>query len=173
MEKWEIDPISTPFTTYNKGSVKRILNKIASKPRVMSYNMRNQENKNIVPWVITYGPGAKQTREFVLQGSKILDKSPIWRDLGARVMICTRRASNLRYLLYKCKAISLSVLGESKGTLPCGVKRCLSCNLINPINTVNSTTTGNSRCTSRCLVYMAECIFCKKQYVGNTTQKFA
>ena len=93
-------------------------------------------------------------------------------------MICTRRASNLRDLLYKRKAISLYILGESKGTIPCGVKRCLSCNLINPINTVNSTTTGNafrinckSSCTSRCLVYMAECIFCKKQYVGNTTQK--
>ena len=175
-----LDELADDFiiSGYNKGSVKRILNKIASKPRVLSYNMRNQENKNIVPWVITYGPGAKQTREFVLQGSKILDKSPIWRDLGARVMICTRRASNLRDLLYKRKAISLSLLGERKGTLPCGVNRCLSCNLINPINTVNSTTTGNSfrincksSCTFRCLVYMAECIFCKKQYVGNTTQK--
>ena len=160
---------------YNRESVTRILNKIASKPRVLSYNKRNQENKNIVPWIITYRPGAKQTREFVLQGSKILDKSPIWRDLGARVMICTRRASNLRDLLYKRKAISLSILGD---TIPCGVKRCLSSILINPINTVNSTTTGNafrinckSSCTSRCLVYMAECIFCKKQYVGNTTQK--
>ncbi|KAL9976657.1 hypothetical protein ACROYT_G013980 [Oculina patagonica] len=115
-----LDELADAFiiSGYNRGSVKRILNKIASKPRVLSYNMRNQENKNIVPWVITYGPGAKQTREFVLQGSKILDKSPIWRDLGAPVMICTRRASNLRDLLYKRKAISLSVPGLMREDYP-------------------------------------------------------
>ena len=46
-----LDELADAFiiSGYNKGSVKRILNKIASKPRVLSYNMRNQENKNIVP----------------------------------------------------------------------------------------------------------------------------
>ena len=83
-----------------------------------------------------------------------------------------------RDLLYKRKAFSLSVPGENKGTSLCGVKRCLSCKLVNPITTVTSTTTGNcyrincnATCISRCLVYLAECTVCKKQYVGNTTQQ--
>ena len=118
---------------------------------------------------ITYGPDAGQTREFVQQDSKILNKSPVWRDLGARVMVCTRRSANLRDLLYKRKAFSLSVHGENKGTSPRGVKRCLSCKLVNPVTTVTSTTTSNcyrincnATCISRCLVYLAECTVCKK-----------
>ena len=92
-------------------------------------------------------------------------------------MVCTRRSANLRNLLYKRKAFSLSVPGENKSTSQCGVKRCLSCKLVNPITTVTSTTTGNcyrincnATCICRCLVYLAECTVCKKQYVGNTTQ---
>ena len=30
----------------------------------------------------------------------------------------------------------------------------------------------SASCTSTCLVYLAECIHCGKQYVGNTTQLF-
>ena len=93
-------------------------------------------------------------------------------------MVCTRTSANLRVLLYKRKAFSVSVPGENKGTSPCGVKRCLPCKLVNPITTVTSTTTSNcyrincnATCISRCLVYLAECTVCKKQYVGNTTQQ--
>ena len=46
------------------------------------------------------------------------------------------------------------------------------------ITTVTSTTTSNwyrinfnATCISRCLVYLAECTVCKKQYVGNANQQ--
>lgn len=178
--KLRLDELADAFTIsgYNKGLVRRILSKVASKPRVLSYTKRNRDDKIIVPWIITHGPGADETRSFVHLGSKILGKSSVWKDLGVKVMVCTRRACNLKDILFKRKAISLSVPGENKGTSSCGRSRCLSCGLVNPITTVTST--SNSRCyrincsatcISRCLVYLAECIHCGKQYVGNTTQQ--
>ena len=74
-----LDELADAFiiSGFNKGSVNRTLSKIVSKSRVLSYNTRKPDDKVIVPWVmITYGPGARQTREFVQQGSKILNKSP-------------------------------------------------------------------------------------------------
>ena len=92
-------------------------------------------------------------------------------------MACTRRAPNLRDRLFKRKSISLSVPDEHKGTSSCGRSRCLSCQLINSAITITSTADGrryrincSATCTSRCLVYLAECVHCGKQYVGNTTQ---
>ena len=164
---------------YNKGSVKRILDKVAAKPRVLSYNKnnRNDNDKIIVPWVITYGPGVEETRSFVQHGSKILNKSSTWKDIGARVMICTRRAPKPGDRLFKRKSISLSVPGEHKGTSSCGRSRCLSCQLINSATTITSTSDGrryhinySATCTSKCLVYLAEFVHSGKQYVGNTTQ---
>ena len=72
--KLRLDELADAFiiSGYNKGSVNRILSKIVSKSRVLSYNMRKPDDKVIVPWVITYGPGARQTREFVQQGSNHL-----------------------------------------------------------------------------------------------------
>ena len=125
----------------NKGSVKRILDKVAAKPRVLSYNKknRNDNGKIIVPWVITYGPGVEETRPFVQHGSKILNKSSTWKDIGARVMVCTRRAPNLRDRLFKRKSVSLSVPGEHKGTSSCERGRFLSCQPINCATTITST----------------------------------
>ena len=79
-----LDELTDAFIAsgYNKGSVKRILDKIAAKPRVLSYNKKNRNDKIIVPWVITYGPGVEETRSFVQHGSKILNKSSTWKDTG-------------------------------------------------------------------------------------------
>ena len=59
---------------YNKESVRRILSKIVSKPR-----------GKIVPWVVTHGPGAKKTRDFVQLGTKIMNKSEVWKELGQKL----------------------------------------------------------------------------------------
>ena len=176
-----LDELSDAFiiSGYNKGSDKRILDKVAAKPRVLSYNKknRNDNDKIIVPWVITYGPSVEETRSFVQHGSKILNKSTTWKDIGGRVMVCTRRTPNLRDRLFKRKSISLSVPGEHKGTSSCRRSRCLSCQLINYATTITSTSKGHryrincsATCTSRCLVYLAECVHCGKQYVRSTTQ---
>ena len=79
-----LDELTDAFIAsgYNKGSVKCILDKIAAKPRVLSYNKKNRNDKIIVPWVITYGPGVEETRSFVQLGSKILNKSSTWKDTG-------------------------------------------------------------------------------------------
>ena len=88
-----------------------------------------------------------------------------------------RRAPNLKNCWFKRKLISLSVPGEHKGTSSCGRSRCLSCKHINSATTITSPSSGRSyrincsaTCTSRCLVNLAECVHCGKQYVGNTTQ---
>ena len=68
------------ISSYNEGSVKRILNKIALKSLVLSCNKKNRNDKIIGPWVITYGPSIEETRSFVLHGSKILNKSSVWKN---------------------------------------------------------------------------------------------
>ena len=92
-------------------------------------------------------------------------------------MLCSRRAPNLKDILYKRKHFSLSVPGEGLGTHPCGSNRCASCGLTTSSDTFTSTSDGRTysvrcraTCTSRCVVYLATCIYCHIQYVGNTTQ---
>ena len=57
--------------------------------------------------------------------------------------------------------------------------RCLTCNNIRETDSFECSTDGKQynvnhrlNCDSKCVVYLLACKVCKKQYVGETTDKF-
>ena len=70
-------------------------------------------------------------------------------------------------------------LERTVGSYKCGKKRCEVCDVISETDTFSSTVTGESfkinhrfNCNDKCLVYLATCKICNKQYTGQTTDSF-
>ena len=68
---------------------------------------------------------------------------------------------------------------RTKGSCKCGSRRCEVCLNVNETLTFTSTVAGETyiinhkfNCNGRCLVYLLTCNCCKKQYVGQTVDKF-
>ena len=79
---------------------------------------------------------------------------------------------NLKSYLVRAK---LPPLVREKGCK----KRCLTCNNIRGTDSFECSTDGKQykvnhrlNCDSKCVVYLLTCKVCKKQYVGETTDKF-
>ena len=85
-----------------------------------------------------------------------------------------RRPPNLRTLLVRAQFAQKQQLSY-KGNSRCRQVRCKTCWHIQPIKTFKSSVTGKTypiKATANCktanVVYVIECIKCKKQYVGET-----
>ena len=70
-------------------------------------------------------------------------------------------------------------LERTVGSYKCGKKRCELCDVISETDIFPSTVTGESfkinhrfNCNDKCLVYLATCEICNKQYTGQTTDSF-
>ena len=81
---------------------------------------------------------------------------------------------NLRDLLVSA-TLKPPHLEEANGSLPCGSKRCLTCQHIRSGTTVKSSSTGrtfNIRATANCkssnVIYLIQCTLCNMQYIGET-----
>ena len=105
--------------TFFKGSgfpislVDEILGKVANLDRCLQYKDRNQEcqNKIVVPWVSTFGPGDKELRKFVKEANSTLNMSPLFNAHSSQnpvVNVVTRRAANLKDMLFNQKQICLN-----------------------------------------------------------------
>ena len=97
--------------------------------------------------------------------------------MGARVLLSYRCGPNLRDILYQRRRISTSSASQSYGSFPCGNRGCLTCEVMTgeggfvcSVTSVTYTTNCRATCASKCVVYLATCSICGKQYVGNTTQ---
>lgn len=85
-----------------------------------------------------------------------------------------RQPPNLKSLLVRAK-LSQSFSVESKGCFKTHSKRCVTCSALKETTFVQSHYTGqkfklfhNITCDSVGLVYLINCLDCKKQYVGET-----
>ena len=91
-------------------------------------------------------------------------------------MISFRSSHKISSYIVRAKLYPLeSTVGSSK----CGKKRCEVCDVISETDTFSSTVTGESfkinhkfNCNDKCLVYLATCKICNKQYTGQTTDSF-
>ena len=73
----------------------------------------------------------------------------------------------------------LYTLERTVGSYKCGKKRCEVCDVISETDTFSSAVTGKSskinhnfNCNDKCLVHLATCKICNKQYTGQTTDSF-
>ena len=70
-------------------------------------------------------------------------------------------------------------LKRSVGSRQCKKRRCKVCTNVTETDTFSSTITGETlqlnhelNCDDKCLIYLLKCRVCKKQYIGETTDKF-
>ena len=93
-----------------------------------------------------------------------------------RPMISFRNSRKLSSYLVRAK---LYPYERIVGSCKCGKEICEVCSNILETDTFKSSVTGESykinhqlNCDNKCLIYLLTCGVCKKQYVGQTTDKF-
>ena len=84
-----------------------------------------------------------------------------------------KTAPSFNNILVKTKNIAL---GAPNGpTVPCNRPKCVSCQMMSGENHIKGKNkrkipTANGTCTTRNVVYHAQCVHCPKDYSGKTTQ---
>ena len=91
-------------------------------------------------------------------------------------MVSFRSARKLNSYLVRAK---LYPEERVKGSFRCGSSRCEVCVNVNETSNFTSSVTGKTYvinhkfdCNDKCLIYLLTCNCCKKQYVGQTVDKF-
>ena len=158
-----------------------IRNDVYSKERDINYRNRVTEKKFDVGWVTTFGPGYGEVKKFISRINTTLGTSPLFSEQERPVLgVVTRRAPNLRDILFSQKSICLDT-GRGSVTTRCTPKNskrvgrpCSSCDLMSEeikltIGTQILHCSGGD-CKSFNLIYCAQCTRCNKAYIGKTTQ---
>ena len=134
-------------------------------------------------WVVTYGPGHAEVRDFVEKSNKALRDSVLFRDLNTPIVgVVTRRAPNLRDLLFSQRSLCLNssqgsvttrctALGSHKVGRPCEACDCMSNEELVVFNGITYNCAGGD-CSSFNINYSAQCVQCSKLYIGKTVQAF-
>ena len=145
-------------------------------PRVLHPTERDSEDK-FTPWVVTYGPGFEEARDFSQSLNHTLDHSDTWKDRQTQpIKVIFRKAPTLQGMLFKRKKLALSCTEDSavqSGTQPCGGRGCQMCHLVSRSDCFfrsNKRISGvDGNCKSNNIIYCAVCKLCDKPYVGKTT----
>ena len=141
-----------------------IVNKIKSSERSLEKKVRDcAQSDNSIRVISTYGRD-DQLVNILKKVDKMNNK--------VNFTYVKKTGPSLHNILVRSKSIAL---GNTRGiTSPCKRKRCLACRLMSNKRKIKrrrkSYLTCKANCTSKNIIYHAECKHCKKVYVGKTTQ---
>ena len=130
-----------------------------------------------IPFVVTYHPKLKNLRKIIKDNLYLLYiNDEVKKTFTPGFMISFRSSRKISTYIVRAELYPLErPLGSSK----CGKKRCEVCDVISETDTFSGTVTGESfkinhkfNCNDKCLVYLATCKMCNKQYTGQTTDSF-
>ena len=140
-------------------------------------NKADTPRKFVTPWLMTYGPGYDETRKTAGEVNEMLKLSDTWRSspIPKILQVVTRRAPNLKDLIFRRKALALNGVVGDDMMIPCGMGRCQTCLLVEdsgPLKFTGKTfqTTGGS-CKSSSIIYCMQRKLCSIVYVGKTTDR--
>ena len=133
--------------------------------------------KKGVPFVVTYHPKLKNLSKIIKGNLYLLYMNDEVKKTFTPSPMISFRSS--------CKTSNFTVTAElhpverTVRSYKCGKKRCEVWEVISETGTFSSTVTGENfkinhkfNCTDKCLVYLATCKICNKQYTGQTTDSF-
>ena len=139
--------------------------------------VRQRDPRKGVPFVLTYQPLFKSISKIINKNLNLLYMDNEVKKLFTPIrMISFRNARKTNNNMIRAK---LHPEERTKGSFKCGNKCCEAC--LNVIETSNfaSTVAGETyiinhklNCNDKGLVYLLICNCCKKQYVGQTADKF-
>ena len=164
--------------------VNSVLDSVKNTPRTLQYRDRTDDSfGESVPWIITYGPGFFESRNFVRDINRSLAACDTWKDRPTedrpQVKIVARRAPSLKDTLFKRRALALGC--GFAPTVPCTPPdatrrgpRCQTCALTSGVDWLKSNDrrvrTKGGNCKTRNIIYAAQCLICSSRntYVGKS-----
>ena len=161
-----------------RGYLERIIDYEIEKVNFHENKKKSGINKRKgVHFVVTYHPKLKNPNKIIKGNPYLLYKNDeVKKTLTPSPMISFRSSSKISSYIVRAK---LYPLERTVGSSKCGKKRGEVCDVISETDTFSSTVTGKSfkinhkfNCNDKCLVYLATCKICNKQYTGQTTDSF-
>lgn len=149
--------------------------KLSRSSLLCSEHATKKQRRFLAPLVTTRNPRLPPLSQIIKKHFPILQMSKTFKDNFHRPpAVVFRQPPNLKSLLVRAK-LSQSFSVESKGCFKTHSKRCVTCSALKETAFVQSHYTGqkfklfhNITCDSVGLVYLINCLDCKKQYVGET-----
>ena len=171
---------------YHKENLQDQIRKAILTPRDTTLKKVTKERSKRIPLVTMFNSTLPQIGKILRERWDILNIKPKLKKLFSEPpIIAFRRCKNLREIIGSNTIINNKVLrkGTNKNTAkycsPCNTKRSLCCNHIIKTNSFTSVSTHKtykifheSDCRSTNVIYLLECIRCKKQYVGKSEWPF-
>ena len=139
--------------------------------------LRQQDPRKGVPFGLTYHTLFKSIGKIINKNLYLLYmNNEVKKAFTSKPMISFRSTRKMSSYLIRAK---LYPEERTKGSFKCGSKRCEVCLNVNETSTLASTVTAETYIINpkfnrndKCLVYFLTCNCCKKQYVGQTVDKF-
>ena len=135
------------------------------------------KKKKGVPFVVTYHPKLKNLSKIIKDNLYLLYMNDeVKKTFTPSPMISFRSSRKINNFTVTAE---LYPVERTVRSYKCGKKRCEVWEVISETDTFSSTVTGKNfkinhkfNCTDKCLVYLATCKICNKQYTGQTTDSF-
>ena len=158
---------------YPERLISSILDAVPNQPRSLDAANNRNEKEFITPWVVTYGPGFDDAKRVEKDVNELLILSDTWKNENKTkiIQVVSRRAPNLKDLLFRRKALALDP-EEQSGIVKCNGANCQTCRLVD--NTIALSCgneiicTANGNCKSWNVIYCFQCKLCNIKYVGKT-----
>ena len=158
---------------YSSHSVQNAIDDLAKEDRLslLKYKPKNEENK--VPFVTTYHPVLRGLNAVLKKNLPILYSNDKMVEVFKNPpMAAFKRPRNLKDMVVRTKLKNPLPNG---GFRTCSDTRCLLCKHSSDADDFSSPITGrtykifaNTSCRTDNCVYLINCKFCQKQYVGET-----
>ena len=171
---------------YHKEILQEQIRKAIITPRNTTLKKVLRKRSTRIPLVLTFNSTLPQMGKILRDRWDILNIKPKLKKLFSEPPIMAfRRCKNLREIIGSNTIVNNKVLRKkaskkvAKFCSPCNTKRSLCCNHVIKTNSFTSVNTHKtykifheSNCRSMNVIYLLECIRCKKQYVGKSEWPF-
>ena len=163
------------YPIFKVGSKIKEANKMSRDDLLNPQHATKKQKHFVAPFVTTRNPRLPPLSKIIKKHFPILQMSKTFKDkFSSPPRVIYRQPPNLKSLLVNAK-VSKDFSEVSKGCFKTHSSRCVTCAAIKETNLVQSYFTGQKfkifhdiTCVTEGVVYLVNCLDCKKQYVGET-----
>ena len=182
------DKLKQQFTArgYSQTLVENQIKKAIAIPREATLKLAKKEKINRIPFVTTFNNTLPPLAQIIRNRWDILKLKPNLKDIFKEPgMLAYRRPMNLKDMIGSNTILDNKVnrrnptIKTIKFCQPCNTRNSLCCNHLKTTNSFTSLVTKNkykiyheSNYKSKNVIYLLECTYCSKQYVGKSEWPF-
>ena len=182
------DKLKQQFTArgYSQTLVENQIKKAIAISREATLKLATKERINRIPFVTTFNNTLPPLAQIIRNRWDILKLKPNLKDIFKEPgMLAYRRPMNLKDMIGSNTILDNKVNRKNptiktiKFCQPCNTRNSLCCNHLKTTNSFTSFVTKKkyniyheSNCKSKNVIYLLECTYCSKQYVGKSEWPF-